>query len=50
MRDRLTTAGEVLGGLLVATGVALWSVPAGVVTLGVVLVTYSILAADEADS
>lgn len=47
MRERLTTLGEILGGGLVAVGVGLWSVPAGVVAAGVLLVAGSFLAADQ---
>ena len=45
MRDRMTTAGEVVGGLLVTIGAGLIALPAGLIVGGVLLVALSYLAA-----
>ena len=45
MRDRMTTAGEVVGGLLVAIGAGLIALPAGLIVGGILLVALSYLAA-----
>jgi hypothetical protein len=45
MRQKLTTALEVAGGVLVAAGVAMVYVPAGVIAAGVVSVCLGYLAA-----
>lgn len=45
MRDRLTTAGELVGGAMIATGCSLWSVALGLVVGGAGLVAFSYLAA-----
>ena len=43
MRPLVTTVIELAGGALVAAGVAMWSVPAGVVVAGVELVAVGAL-------
>ena len=47
MRDKLTTAGELAGAIFITAGLFLFSVPLGLIGLGVALVGASFLAGDS---